>query len=146
MAQTALRCVPDTNVILAAHGPTEGSPNAEFLARWRADQFTLLYSDDTLREYIAKLQARRVDEQTILQFVAALLELGDGVEIRYFHLRYYPSDEDDIAFLLCATNGVATHIVTYDEHLLELQPHYPFTICQPVPFLRALRAELSDSD
>ena len=49
----AFRAVLDTNVVLAAHrsrGAT--SPNREILERWRAGDFTLLYSEDVLLEYV----------------------------------------------------------------------------------------------
>ena len=71
-----------------------------------------------------------------------MIALGDAVEIRFFHLRCYPRDADDIAFLLCAWNGVASHLVSYDEDLLELSEDYRshFCICRPLAFLSALRA------
>jgi hypothetical protein len=33
-------------------------------------------------------------------------------------LPHYPADADDIAFLLCAWNGLASHLVSYDIHAL----------------------------
>lgn len=46
-----------------------------------------------------------------------------------------------IAFLLCAINGAASHLVSYDEHLLSLRHAYTaeFSICQPIDFLADLR-------
>ncbi len=55
-----------------------------------------------------------------------------------FHLRRYPTDADDIAFVLCALNGKATHLVTYDSDLHALPRDYPFTICEPLQFLAVL--------
>ena len=59
----------------------------------------------------------------------------------FFHFRHYPVDSDDVMFLLCAMNGRATHLVSYDRHLLSLRPYYAgqVTICEPVEFLRECR-------
>ena len=35
-----------------------------------------------------------------------------------------PVDPDDEVFLLCALDGDADYLVSEDEHLLELRPHY----------------------
>jgi predicted nucleic acid-binding protein len=58
----------------------------------------------------------------------------------FFHFRHYPIDENDIAFLLCAMNGHATHLISYDSHLLDLDIHYPEIIfSSAIPFLNTLR-------
>ena len=66
--------------------------------------------------------------------VVSLLALGVEVEIAHFHLPTYPVDTDDIAFLLCADNGAARHLVTYDRHLREIDRHYPFRVCGTTAF------------
>jgi predicted nucleic acid-binding protein len=53
--------------------------------------------------------------------INAIWKLGEHTSIQYFHLANYPSDPDDIAFVLCAENGYATHLLSYDKHLLDLQ-------------------------
>ena len=60
-----------------------------------------------------------------------------------FHFRHYPVDGDDVMFLLCAMNGTASHLVSYDRHLLALRTFYEdeLLICEPLEFLRALRAD-----
>lgn len=144
MIMTALKVVPDTNVMLASEkhpGPT--SPNVEFVERWKREEFTVLYSDDTLLEYIEILREHDVAESTIKKLIRAILALGQAVEIRFYHLPHYPPDPDDIAFVLCADNGSATHIVSYDRHLKAIEPSYPFTVCKPVQFLRELRKILA---
>jgi predicted nucleic acid-binding protein len=51
---------------------------------------------------------------------------------------------DDVAFLLAAINGAATHVVTYDEHLKDVSVFYPeFVACEPVAFLKDLRISLA---
>lgn len=134
-----LRIVPDTNVFIAAQrskSPT--SPNKEFFQHWYQAEFDLLFSDDTLHEYVEKLAELGVAEQTLKKLIQAILALGTEVEIAHFHLRYYPEDPDDIAFILCAVNGDATHVLSHDRHLLHLNHRYPFTICKTAEFLREL--------
>ena len=58
------------------------------------------------------------------------------MDIRFSHFRHYPVDEDDISFLLCAINGAASHLVSYDPHLLDLDLFYTeFTSLSPNDFL-----------
>jgi hypothetical protein len=63
--------------------------------------------------------------------------------IAFFQLRRYPADADDIAFLLCAINGNATHLVSFDSGFTVIVPGCSFAICQPLAFLAALRAVLT---
>ena len=137
----AVRAVLDTNVVVAAHHAIQpGSPNAEVIDRWEAGEFTLLQTPDVLLEYAEKLIETGAPRALVTRFIARIFHLGEAVRIEFFHLRHYPADADDIAFLLCALNGDATHLVTYDPHLLDMQPHYSLAICEPLRFLAELRA------
>jgi uncharacterized protein len=123
------RAVADSNVIIAAHrSPHSQSPNRDLIERWRLGEYDFLYSTDTLAEYAEKLLALDVARSDVVAFLALVSMLGEEVEIRFFHLPRYPHDPDDIAFLLCARNGLASHLVSYDEHL-------PFCCCfaDPAP-------------
>src|SRR5574341_530626 len=142
--KTSLRTVPDTNVVFAAQRANVTSPNREYFERWKNEEFELLFSDDTLREYIEKLLERNVPKEIIMQLVAAILELGTSTAIQFFHLAQYPVDPDDIAFILCAENGDATHLISYDPHLLDLNGFYQFKIFKTLDFLSELRALLSE--
>jgi predicted nucleic acid-binding protein len=146
MAKTPLRAVPDTNILLASEmSSSSSSANQAFFERWESGDFTVLFSQDTLYEYVKKLRQKMLPEASIRKFLAALLNVGVEVEIEYYHLPAYPVDADDIAFLLCADNGRATHLVTYDKHLLEVEAHYPFRVCGAPAFLEDLRHELRAS-
>jgi putative PIN family toxin of toxin-antitoxin system len=137
-----IRAVLDTNVILAAHRTKHpASPNAEILARWRRREFQFLYSLDTLAEYAEKLLEHGISAIEIEEFIRLLARHGETVPIVFFHFRHYPVDPDDVMFLLCAINGSASHLVSYDDHLLSLQPYYSgeLAICEPVKFLAAFR-------
>jgi putative PIN family toxin of toxin-antitoxin system len=138
-----MRAVLDTNVVLAAEGSSNAnSPNREIIRRWLAAEFLLLVTDDVLAEYADKLSHIGKSPQEVFGFLSRVLLLAEAVEIRFFHLRHYPADPDDVLFLLCAINGEATHLVSYDPHLLELRPFYDdFGICPPLEFLATVREE-----
>jgi uncharacterized protein len=136
------RAVLDTNVVLAANSSRNpASPNVEIIRRWGNGEFTWLFSVDTLEEYAEKLIERGSSREAMESFVERLLEIGEPVEINFFHLHHYPVDADDTAFLLAALNGDASHLVTYDAHLHDVAVFYPeFITCQPLEFLADLRA------
>lgn len=143
MTKSALRTVPDTNILLAAERSAAlTSRNKEFFRRWRDEEFGVLFSKDTLQEYLKKLREKGLPEESVRRFLSALLAVGIEVSIEFYHLPTYPVDADDIAFLLCADNGAATHLVTYDRHLLEVDPYYTFRICRTPVFLEDLHHEL----
>ena len=141
--KTSFRIVPDTNVVIASEKSTsKSSPNKELFERWSNDEFEILYSDDTLLEYIEKLRELNITEIIIRKLIRAILELGIRIRIQFYHLLHYPSDPDDIAFLLCAENGNATHLISYDSHLKETGYFYSFKVCKTLEFLFELREEL----
>ena len=145
--KTSFRVVPDTNVVIASEKSTsKSSPNKEFFDRWRNDEFEILYSDDTLLEYIEKMRELNISEEIIKKLIRAMLELGKYISIVFYHLFLYPSDPDDIAFLLCAENGNATHIISYDPHLKETEHFYSFRVCGTLEFLFELREELAEKN
>jgi predicted nucleic acid-binding protein len=140
-----LRAVLDTNVVLAAKRSVHPqSPNAEIIERWKSGQFTWLVSDDVVTEYTEKLLEKGIDPLKVELFVADLLYYGEEVMIEFFHFQHYPVDSDDVAFLLTALNGAATHLITYDEHLQNVGVFYSeFMTCEPLAFLSDLRAALA---
>ena len=143
MAETSFRTVPDTNILLASQlraGPR--SPNKEYFDRWRRGEFSVLYSWDTLREYVEKLRDKTIPDSLIKGLVRGFVENGIRVQIEHFHLPVYPVDTDDIAFLLCADNGAATHLISYDRHLRDIRGYYSFKVCGPTDFLNDLRQAL----
>ena len=135
------RVGPDTNVIISAElSKKRNSANRDFIDHWLKKEFIVLFSDDTLLEYAIKLREKDIPDQKIVEFLANLFILGQKVEITSYHLQYYPDDEDDICFVLCAENGNATHLVSYDKHLLILKGKFKFEILSIVPFLKELQS------
>ena len=147
MSRQVFRVTPDTNVLLSAKLAKQGgnSPNIEFFDRWLEGQFILLFTPDTLEEYVRKLNAAMVPVDEIQAFIARLIRLGTAVAVEHYHLQKYPRDSDDTAFVLCATNGNASHLISYDIHLLELSGRYRFKICRTIEFLAELRKLVSES-
>lgn len=140
---SSIRGVLDTNVVLSSRRSSNAaSAPGQLLARLRAGEWTLLYSTDILEEYVGKLFDLGASREQAVEYVALLTALGEEVAIEFFHLRYYPADADDTAFLLCAWNGAATHLASYDKHLLDLTPFYKsaFAICRPREMLAAFLA------
>lgn len=144
----SLRAVLDTNVLLAARLSNHpASPTAEIFDRWQRREFLVLYSLDTQVEYAEKLLAHGIPPSEVQAFIRRLALHGEIVPVIFFHFRHYPVDSDDVMFLLCAMNGRATHLVSYDQHLLTLRSYYAgqVTICEPVEFLTACRKTISGS-
>ena len=138
-----LRAVLDTNIVVASERSEHStSPNREIITRWLDGGFTLLVSDDILAEYTEKLLFLGKDPVQIKSFLVNLILLSEPVRIVFFHLRHYPIDPDDISFLLCAMNGDATHLVTYDSHLADVGLFYTdFDAVSPTGFLQVLRRD-----
>lgn len=134
------KTVPDTNIIIAAQSKNPKSPNREYYERWRKQEFSLLYSEDTLLEYSLKLKAFGMPPSERKEFIREIAKLGIKIHIDFFHLRIYPEDPDDIAFILCAENGKATHLISYDNHILNLKyrREFDFKICRVIDFLQEL--------
>ena len=140
MKKEKLKTVPDTNIIIAAcKNPKEHSYNKEYINLWLEDKYNLLYSDDTYYEYIEKFTDLNIPESTIKKFLSVVEELGVYIYIDTFHLSVYPKDPDDIAFVLCAENGNATHLISNDRDLLEIKYKYSFKICRIIEFIKDFR-------
>ncbi len=142
MAQ--FKTVLDTNVIIASFSKHSSSPSKEILERWKNKEYKVLYSFGTLDEYMDKCLEIGISEEKIISLVQDLLNIGTEIFIEFFHFPKYPEDPEDTPFLLCALNGEATHLISYDKHLLDLDGTYEIKICEPVPFLKELRKSLKD--
>jgi len=138
------RAVLDTNVIIAALKSTNpGSPTVELLQRWRQGEFTLLYADDLLLEYREKFISRNIETALRIAFLASLGALGERVQLSPDQIQpIVLADPDDDVVLACALVGNATHLVTYDPHLLNLgQTYRGITILDGLHFLYVVRGD-----
>lgn len=140
--QPGLRAVFDTNVIIAAlKSKNPNSPTAELLKRWRNNEFILLYADDLLLEYREKFVARSIDIARRIAFLASLHALGEQVKIAPDQVQpVVHNDPDDDIVVACAIVGKATHLVSYDPHVLSLGETYQgIAILNGLRFLHVVR-------
>ena len=100
-------------------------------------------SHDILHEYFITLQTLKILQKDIDTLLLTIIALAERVDIEYFHFYsyQYPKDSDDIAFILCADNGKASHLITYDSDLLEIKDYHSFIICKPLEFLKEIRVK-----
>jgi len=137
--KTMTKTVLDTNIIISACLGGKDSPNVEIINKWKCNEFCLLVSEDIIYEYIEKLKFKNASNEYIVDFLRNVYKSGVFVEIEFYHLHDYPKDQDDIAFVLCAENGGADYLVSYDDDLLVLNGLYVFKICRPLDFLFEFR-------
>lgn len=139
-----LRAVFDTNVVIAAlKSKNPNSPTVELLKRWRNSEFILLYADDLLLEYREKFITRTIDVALRIAFLASLDVLGERIELVPDQIeRVVPNDSDDDIFVACAIFGKATHLVSYDPHLLNLgETYHGIALLDGLHFLYAVRGD-----
>jgi putative PIN family toxin of toxin-antitoxin system len=141
---TMLRAVLDTNIIIAALKSKKAqSPNAELLRRWVAGEFALLYTYDLEAEYREKCEARGIDFPIRSTFFRNLYQYGERIELAPNQVQpIVLADPDDDVVLACALVGRATHLVTYDPHLLSLGSSYQgVLLLDGLHFLYAVRGD-----
>ena len=146
--KTALRAVFDTNVIIAAlKSKNPNSPTNELLQRWRNGEFTLLYANDLLLEYREKFITRQIAPALRIAFLASLDAFGERIRLLPEQVQAIVSDDpDDDVVIACAIVGQATHLVTYDPHLLNLGEIYQdITILDGLHFLYVVRGDIRPS-
>lgn len=107
-------------MIASEKSSNPNSPTVEYFRRLRGHQLEMLYSDDTLLEYILKLKELGIPDDRIQALLELVLLFGVHVPIQTYHLSIYPPDEKDICFLLCAVNGNADYLISYDHDFLDI--------------------------
>ncbi len=137
-----MRAVIDTSVFVSA---VLGGELAEILDRWQAGQFTLVATDDIVREYLEVLRRPKfalppdvVD--TILSYVFHNAEFVVPVE----SLAVVAADPKDDKFLEAAVAGDAELVVSGDRHLLDLAAYRQIPIVTARHFLDRLQRPSSD--
>lgn len=140
-----MRVVLDTSVIVSGLLLVDSVPRQAIdIARRRG---TLLCSLETLNELDDVLRRPKFDrylsEELRLEFLAALVRESEDVVVEE---RISASrDPRDDKFLELAIGGRATHLVSGDPHLLELNPFRGVQIVSPATFLlEAGRDRLSE--
>jgi len=139
-----VRAVLDTNIVIAAlKSKNQHSPNAELLHRWVAGEFILVYCDDLEAEYREKCVARNTQLGIRMSFLKNISLYGERVELTPEQIQpIIQADPDDDIVLACALVGHATHLVTYDPHLLNLGQSYAgVTLLDGLHFLYVVRGD-----
>jgi len=139
-----LRAVLDTNVVVAAlRTRNSQSPTLELLERWVRSEFTWLYCDELEAEYQEKIEIPVISVEKRLTFLRRLRFLGERIELTPDQIQpIITADPDDDIVLACAVVGQATHLVTYDPHLLNLESSYQdVAIVDGLHFLYAVRGD-----
>ena len=145
-SSVVFRVVLDTNVIIAAlKSRNPQSPTVELLTRWANREFLLLFSDDLLAEYIEKMIARAIPVAVRERMIANIIRHGELIDVLDRQIqRVITADPDDDLVIACATVGKATHLVTYDPHILDVAAQFEsFSILSGLDFLQAIRGERS---
>ena len=130
-----MRCVFDTNVLISALLLPDSKPRQALdLALKKGKVLLSLSVLAELYDVLSRKQFRRyVDEEDIRTFVAVLTGEAQwvDVDVRITACR----DAKDDKFLELAVSGRATHIITGDADLLELNHFQGIQIVSPHVFL-----------
>lgn len=119
------------------------SPNVELFERLKADAYVLFWCQEIRAEVAEKLLARHLSAERIAEFIAEVMSLAVWVEVPTSAIqRYVKDDPDDDVIVACAVVSQATHIVSYDEHLLSLKEPFPgCVILDSLHFLFLVRGD-----
>ena len=137
-----IRVVIDTNVFVSA---VLGGRLGAVIDFWQAQRFTLVVSDEIVREYVEvlrrpklKLAAEQID--AIAAFILQNAEFTNPVK----GVAIVVADPDDDMFLEAAVAGGSTLIVSGDHHLLDLGHYQGIPIVTGRDFIERLLAEIAD--
>lgn len=113
-----MRIVLDTNVFVSA---VMGGALGAVIDHWRAGHFTLVVTDEIVREYLTVLRRPKfgLPAEAIDDIVGYVFHKADFV-LPDERLTVIQADPNDDKFLEAAVAGHAALIVSGDRHLLQL--------------------------
>ena len=113
-----MRVVLDTNVLVSA---VLGGALRTILDRWLEGKFTLVMSDDIMREYHDVLRRPKfgLPDETVTSIAVQIFHDAEFVTPAD-EIKAIPDDPSDDKFLAAAIEGHADVIVSGDRHLLLL--------------------------
>jgi uncharacterized protein len=133
-----LRCVFDTNVCVSAAILADSKPRRALdLALQRGKVLLSFAALTEVYEVLSRKQFRRyVNDEDIRRFLGALTRETESVDVNVRIAACRDSSDDK--FLELAVSGGATHIVTGDSDLLDLDPFRGIRIIRPRTFLELI--------
>jgi len=143
------RVVLDTNVLISAIISCKGSP-AKILGLWRKGAFELVFSEETLQEFIdvmsrpKLLRITGINEDELntlvsyLRYSSIVVDSSEDIAIAI-------EDPDDAKFISCAVRAGAKYIVSGDHHLLDIEKCEGTAIVTPAEFLRTFASFQNNS-
>ena len=134
------KVVLDTNIFVAGYlSKNSMSYSAQMISMWISGTFVLVISPQILREIVAKLIEKGVQEDLIENFVVAVGEIGLRIPGAYESTKLDKIAPDDNKFLAAAYESKADFIVSYDKKsLLPLKHFHGTQIVSPELFMRAM--------
>ncbi len=136
-----MRVVVDANVLISCLIRPNGR-TGRIRVYMREGRFTMLYSRETLAEFVNVIsrphlaEKYRIQEQDIHAFRSLILMRGKRIEIKT-HVNVCRDPKDNI-YLSMALDGRADYIVSGDGDLLSLNPFRGIPIVRPAEFLDTL--------
>lgn len=105
----------------------------------------LIWCQEIRAEVAEKLLARNLTAERIAEFIAEIMSLALWVDVPASAIRRYVKDDpDDDVIVACAVVSNATHIVSYDQHLLILEAPFPgCVVLTSLQFLFLVRGDKS---
>jgi uncharacterized protein len=134
-----IRAIIDTNVFVSA---VMGGRLASVIDFWGAGQFTLMVSDEIVREYIEVLRRPKLGlEANQIDAIAAIVLQRAEFITPAEHLQVVTADPDDDKFPEAAVAGDVELVVSGDRHLIELGHYGAIQILTAREFLERLEAQ-----
>ena len=137
-----MKVLLDTNTLVSALLQPLG-PSGQIVSRWRARDFKLVVSPDTLIELadvlhrphiIKKHSIRERDIQNFLRLLRTRAQVAPGMRV----LNVVPDDPKDNHVLAAALETYCDYVVSGDRHLLDLHEFQAIQIVTPREFLTLL--------
>ena len=114
---------------------------------WRADHFTLVVTDEVVREYLEVLNRPKFGLPTdVLDSIGVYLLHKAEFAVPVEQLSVIEADPKDDKFLEAAVAGEVTLIVSGDNHLLDLKTYRDISVVTVSEFLGRLERENPPSE
>ena len=139
-----MRVVIDTNVFVSA---VLGGLVAPVLDHWRAGRFTLVVTDEIVREYLEVLNRPKFGlPADVLDSIGLYLLQKAEFTAPVEQLSVIEADPKDDKFVEAAVAGEVALIVSGDSHLLDLETYQDISVVTVSEFLGRLEKENPPSE